>query len=171
MITVLPLLTSADTINFQVSHHPPAAAHHVTSQRGWTLWQHITIDSKFRGKYISVVPLGKKHVRNLPWCCSLYRKMYNYKIWIFVGTWIIYKPLMFVLVVYCISSLKETSTCSSTQMETTMCGAKWLQQCTTLLWGSFGLIRSAPCQVFSTLIVSNKTCLWLSVPLCQKGGN
>lgn len=60
MITVLPLLTPADTINFQVSHHPPAAAHHVTSQRGWTLWQHITIDSKFRGKYISVMPLGKK---------------------------------------------------------------------------------------------------------------
>lgn len=43
----------------QVSHHPPAAAHHVISQRGWTLWQHITIDSKFRGKYISVMPLGK----------------------------------------------------------------------------------------------------------------
>jgi hypothetical protein len=43
----------------QVSHHPPAAAHHVTSQRGWTLWQEITIDSKFRGKYISVMPLGE----------------------------------------------------------------------------------------------------------------
>ncbi|XP_057675701.1 oxysterol-binding protein 2 isoform X2 [Corythoichthys intestinalis] len=47
----------------QVSHHPPAAAHHVTSQRGWTLWQHITIDSKFRGKYISVMPLGKIHLQ------------------------------------------------------------------------------------------------------------
>uniref|UniRef100_A0AAQ5XL76 Oxysterol-binding protein n=1 Tax=Amphiprion ocellaris TaxID=80972 RepID=A0AAQ5XL76_AMPOC len=47
----------------QVSHHPPAAAHHVTSQRGWTLWQHITIDSKFRGKYISVVPLGNIHLQ------------------------------------------------------------------------------------------------------------
>lgn len=42
----------------QVSHHPPAAAHHVISQRGWTLWQDITIDSKFRGKYISVMPRG-----------------------------------------------------------------------------------------------------------------
>lgn len=52
-------LTPANTINPQVSHHPPAAAHHVTSQRGWSLWQHITIDSKFRGKYISVMPLGK----------------------------------------------------------------------------------------------------------------
>uniref|UniRef100_A0A8D3C6J3 Oxysterol-binding protein n=1 Tax=Scophthalmus maximus TaxID=52904 RepID=A0A8D3C6J3_SCOMX len=47
----------------QVSHHPPAAAHHVTSQRGWTLWQHITIDSKFRGKYISVMPLGHIHLQ------------------------------------------------------------------------------------------------------------
>lgn len=46
----------------QVSHHPPAAAHHVTSQRGWTLWQHITIDSKFRGKYISVMPLGRRQI-------------------------------------------------------------------------------------------------------------
>uniref|UniRef100_A0A3P8UL75 Oxysterol-binding protein n=1 Tax=Cynoglossus semilaevis TaxID=244447 RepID=A0A3P8UL75_CYNSE len=47
----------------QVSHHPPAAAHHVTSQRGWSLWQHITIDSKFRGKYISVMPLGNIHLQ------------------------------------------------------------------------------------------------------------
>ncbi|XP_072311501.1 oxysterol-binding protein 2 [Eucyclogobius newberryi] len=46
----------------QVSHHPPAAALHVSSQRGWSLWQHITIDSKFRGKYISVMPLGNIHL-------------------------------------------------------------------------------------------------------------
>lgn len=51
-----------DTVQSQVSHHPPAAAHHVASERGWTLWQHITIDSKFRGKYISVMPLGKKQL-------------------------------------------------------------------------------------------------------------
>ncbi|KAM6986880.1 oxysterol-binding protein 2 [Aplochiton taeniatus] len=47
----------------QVSHHPPAAAHYVTSQRGWTLWQEITIDSKFRGKYISIMPLGNIHLQ------------------------------------------------------------------------------------------------------------
>ncbi|TRY68057.1 hypothetical protein DNTS_003639 [Danionella cerebrum] len=47
----------------QISHHPPAAAHHVTSQRGWTLWQEITIDSKFRGKYISIMPLGNIHLK------------------------------------------------------------------------------------------------------------
>lgn len=43
----------------QVSHHPPAAAHHVYSRRGWTLWQEITIASKFRGKYLSIMPLGR----------------------------------------------------------------------------------------------------------------
>ena len=42
-----------------MSHHPPAAAHHVMSQRGWTLWQEITIASKFRGKYLSIMPLGE----------------------------------------------------------------------------------------------------------------
>lgn len=46
-------------ISSKVSHHPPAAAHHVISQRGWTLWQEITIASKFRGKYLSIMPLGK----------------------------------------------------------------------------------------------------------------
>lgn len=46
-------------VSAQVSHHPPAAAHHVISQRGWTLWQEITIASKFRGKYLSIMPLGK----------------------------------------------------------------------------------------------------------------
>ncbi|KAM3874540.1 oxysterol-binding protein 2 isoform 2-T2 [Diretmus argenteus] len=51
------------SISEQVSHHPPAAAHHVMSQRGWTLWQEITIDSKFRGKYISVMPLGYIHLQ------------------------------------------------------------------------------------------------------------
>ncbi|XP_009891639.1 PREDICTED: oxysterol-binding protein 2, partial [Charadrius vociferus] len=46
----------------QVSHHPPAAAHHVYSRRGWTLWQEITIASKFRGKYLSIMPLGAIHL-------------------------------------------------------------------------------------------------------------
>uniref|UniRef100_A0A3B5A329 Oxysterol-binding protein n=1 Tax=Stegastes partitus TaxID=144197 RepID=A0A3B5A329_9TELE len=47
----------------QVSHHPPAAAHHVISQKGWTLWQEITIASKFRGKYLSIMPLGAIHLQ------------------------------------------------------------------------------------------------------------
>lgn len=46
----------------QVSHHPPAAAHHVISDRGWNLRQEITVASKFRGKYLSIMPLGKSAV-------------------------------------------------------------------------------------------------------------
>ncbi|XP_076001365.1 oxysterol-binding protein 1-like isoform X2 [Genypterus blacodes] len=42
----------------QVSHHPPAAAHHANSEKGWTLRQEITLASKFRGKYLSIMPLG-----------------------------------------------------------------------------------------------------------------
>uniref|UniRef100_A0A8C4WQE2 Oxysterol-binding protein n=1 Tax=Gopherus evgoodei TaxID=1825980 RepID=A0A8C4WQE2_9SAUR len=45
----------------QVSHHPPAAAHHAHSRHGWTLRQEIKITSKFRGKYISIMPLGTIH--------------------------------------------------------------------------------------------------------------
>ncbi|XP_054634105.1 oxysterol-binding protein 1-like isoform X6 [Dunckerocampus dactyliophorus] len=45
----------------QVSHHPPAAAHHAFSEKGWTLRQEITLASKFRGKYLSVMPLGSIH--------------------------------------------------------------------------------------------------------------
>ncbi|KAM9190480.1 oxysterol-binding protein 1 isoform 2-T2 [Mergus octosetaceus] len=45
----------------QVSHHPPAAAHHADSKHGWTLRQEIKITSKFRGKYLSIMPLGTIH--------------------------------------------------------------------------------------------------------------
>ncbi|XP_012927120.1 oxysterol-binding protein 2 isoform X2 [Heterocephalus glaber] len=46
----------------QVSHHPPSAAHYACSKHGWSLWQEITIASKFRGKYISIMPLGAIHL-------------------------------------------------------------------------------------------------------------
>nr|XP_036849269.1 oxysterol-binding protein 2 isoform X1 [Manis javanica] len=46
----------------QVSHHPPSAAHYVFSRHGWSLWQEITISSKFRGKYLSIMPLGAIHL-------------------------------------------------------------------------------------------------------------
>ncbi|KAM4707860.1 oxysterol-binding protein 2 isoform 2-T2 [Discoglossus pictus] len=46
----------------QVSHHPPAAAHYVFSRNGWSLRQEITISSKFRGKYLSIMPLGDIHL-------------------------------------------------------------------------------------------------------------
>ncbi|XP_069484927.1 oxysterol-binding protein 1 [Ambystoma mexicanum] len=45
----------------QVSHHPPAAAHHTDSKNGWSLRQEIKITSKFRGKYLSIMPLGTIH--------------------------------------------------------------------------------------------------------------
>lgn len=57
--------TYISTSTSKVSHHPPAAAHHVISQRGWTLWQEITIASKFRGKYLSIMPLGETF--HIPW--------------------------------------------------------------------------------------------------------
>uniref|UniRef100_A0A7N8YEC4 Oxysterol-binding protein n=1 Tax=Mastacembelus armatus TaxID=205130 RepID=A0A7N8YEC4_9TELE len=57
----------------QVSHHPPAAAHHVISDRGWTLRQEITVASKFRGKYLSIMPLGTIH--------AVFEKSNNHYTW------------------------------------------------------------------------------------------
>ncbi|XP_050081425.1 oxysterol-binding protein 2 isoform X4 [Anopheles maculipalpis] len=48
-------------INEQVSHHPPMAAQYCEG-RGWRCWQEFTMTSKFRGKYIQIVPLGYTHV-------------------------------------------------------------------------------------------------------------
>uniref|UniRef100_A0A915K2Z2 Oxysterol-binding protein n=1 Tax=Romanomermis culicivorax TaxID=13658 RepID=A0A915K2Z2_ROMCU len=48
-------------INEQVSHHPPTAAQHVEG-RNWILWQEFTMSSKFRGKYLSIIPLGTAHL-------------------------------------------------------------------------------------------------------------
>jgi hypothetical protein len=45
----------------QVSHHPPAAAQYATG-KGWKLWQEFTMSSKFRGKYLQIVPLGIAHL-------------------------------------------------------------------------------------------------------------
>ncbi|XP_050409853.1 oxysterol-binding protein 1 isoform X2 [Patella vulgata] len=45
----------------QVSHHPPALAMH-TEGRGWTCWQEFTMTSKFRGKYLQIIPLGIAHL-------------------------------------------------------------------------------------------------------------
>lgn len=48
-------------INEQVSHHPPIAAQFCEG-KGWRAYQEFTMTSKFRGKYIQVVPLGSAHV-------------------------------------------------------------------------------------------------------------
>ena len=47
-----------------VSHHPPSAAFHAisTNNGGWELWGEMTVTSKFRGKYLSVTPLGNIQV-------------------------------------------------------------------------------------------------------------
>ncbi|CAB1345015.1 unnamed protein product, partial [Coregonus sp. 'balchen'] len=57
----------------QVSHHPPAAAHHVFSDRGWILRQEIAVSSKFRGKYLSIMPLGTIH--------AIFEKSNNHYTW------------------------------------------------------------------------------------------
>uniref|UniRef100_A0A5K3ETK1 PH domain-containing protein n=1 Tax=Mesocestoides corti TaxID=53468 RepID=A0A5K3ETK1_MESCO len=47
----------------QVSHHPPVVAHYCESSRyGWKFWQEFTVNSKFRGKYLSLIPKGSTHL-------------------------------------------------------------------------------------------------------------
>ncbi|XP_037974203.2 oxysterol-binding protein 1 isoform X4 [Plutella xylostella] len=46
------------SISEQVSHHPPMLAQHCEGASGWECWQEFTMTTKFRGKYLQVVPLG-----------------------------------------------------------------------------------------------------------------
>ncbi|RMX53738.1 hypothetical protein pdam_00000317 [Pocillopora damicornis] len=46
----------------QVSHHPPASALHV-EHKEWIFWQEFTCTSKFRGKYLQVIPHGVAHLK------------------------------------------------------------------------------------------------------------
>ncbi|GFR22039.1 oxysterol-binding protein 2 [Trichonephila clavata] len=48
-------------ISEQVSHHPPMLAQHCEG-RGWVCWQEFTMSSKFRGKYLQIIPLGIAHL-------------------------------------------------------------------------------------------------------------
>ncbi|CAB3359184.1 Hypothetical predicted protein [Cloeon dipterum] len=48
----------------QVSHHPPMVAQYCEGF-GWRCWQEFTMASKFRGKYLQVVPLGTAHLEFL----------------------------------------------------------------------------------------------------------
>ncbi|XP_068623300.1 oxysterol-binding protein 1 isoform X1 [Battus philenor] len=45
-------------ISEQVSHHPPMVAQFCEGQSGWQCWQEFTMTTKFRGKYLQVIPLG-----------------------------------------------------------------------------------------------------------------
>ncbi|EFA08460.1 oxysterol-binding protein 1 isoform X1 [Tribolium castaneum] len=47
--------------NEQVSHHPPMVAQYCEG-RDWKCWQEFTMTSKFRGKYLQVIPLGTAQV-------------------------------------------------------------------------------------------------------------
>lgn len=49
------------TIAEQVSHHPPMAAIHCEG-KDWACWQEFTMTTKFRGKYLQVIPLGNAYV-------------------------------------------------------------------------------------------------------------
>uniref|UniRef100_A0A0A9W5Q0 Oxysterol-binding protein 1 n=1 Tax=Lygus hesperus TaxID=30085 RepID=A0A0A9W5Q0_LYGHE len=48
-------------VSEQVSHHPPMVAQHCEGRR-WKGFQEFTMSSKFRGKYLQVVPLGSSHL-------------------------------------------------------------------------------------------------------------
>ncbi|XP_052738979.1 oxysterol-binding protein 1 [Bicyclus anynana] len=45
-------------ISEQVSHHPPMVAQFCEGVAGWQCWQEFTMTTKFRGKYLQVIPLG-----------------------------------------------------------------------------------------------------------------
>lgn len=34
-----------------------------TDHGGWTFWQQVTLASKFRGKYLSITPIGTCHLK------------------------------------------------------------------------------------------------------------
>ncbi|XP_003427315.3 oxysterol-binding protein 1 isoform X3 [Nasonia vitripennis] len=48
-------------VSEQVSHHPPMVAQFCEG-RNWRCWQEFTMASKFRGKYLQVIPLGTAHL-------------------------------------------------------------------------------------------------------------
>lgn len=48
----------------QVSHHPPITAHHAEGRK-WKVHQDFTMTSRFRGKYLSVIPVGYTHIEFL----------------------------------------------------------------------------------------------------------
>ncbi|XP_043289479.1 oxysterol-binding protein 1 isoform X2 [Venturia canescens] len=48
-------------VSEQVSHHPPMVAQFCEGRK-WRCWQEFTMASKFRGKYLQVIPLGTAHL-------------------------------------------------------------------------------------------------------------
>ncbi|BFZ04680.1 hypothetical protein BsWGS_07718 [Bradybaena similaris] len=48
-------------ISEQVSHHPPMLAMHIDG-REWSTWQEFTMTTKFRGRYLQIIPMGIAHL-------------------------------------------------------------------------------------------------------------
>ncbi|XP_055861522.1 oxysterol-binding protein 1-like isoform X2 [Biomphalaria glabrata] len=48
-------------ISEQVSHHPPMLAMHIDG-RDWSTWQEFTMTTKFRGRYLQIIPMGIAHL-------------------------------------------------------------------------------------------------------------
>ncbi|KAK7069693.1 hypothetical protein SK128_021192 [Halocaridina rubra] len=46
-----------------VSHHPPIVAQYIEGNAGWASWQDFSMSSKFRGKYLQIIPLGIAHLK------------------------------------------------------------------------------------------------------------
>ncbi|VDN52401.1 unnamed protein product [Dracunculus medinensis] len=46
----------------QVCHHPPVTAHHADGRK-WSLHQDFTMTSRFRGKYLSIIPIGYTYIK------------------------------------------------------------------------------------------------------------
>lgn len=49
-------------MHLQVSHHPPASSMYVESPE-WQFWEDYSMSTKFRGKYIRVLPHGAAHFK------------------------------------------------------------------------------------------------------------
>ena len=51
------------SLSEQVTHHPPALAMHVESLNDWVFYQDINLQSKFRGQYLQILPIGTCHLQ------------------------------------------------------------------------------------------------------------
>ncbi|KAL1137862.1 hypothetical protein AAG570_009558 [Ranatra chinensis] len=62
-------------ITEQVVHHPPVTAIHCESNAGWILSCDLTVQSKFRGKYLQITPIGTIHLLFRDGSCYTYNQV------------------------------------------------------------------------------------------------
>lgn len=61
----------------QVSHHPPTVSMFTEqANNAWKSWQEFTMSSKFRGKYLQIIPLGKHPYRQDTWWRKTLQALY-----------------------------------------------------------------------------------------------